>query len=145
MKSDFIVCLDAYVLCPPALCDLLLRLAEHPRLYRPVFSAEILAEVKRTQMTKFKRPYPEEKADRWQKEVLRAFPEALIDDYDHLLPILTKDEKDRHVLGAAIKGQARHIITANIKHFKQVDLVQWDITALHPQTYLLTLYEHSPE
>ena len=145
MKGDFIVCLDACVLCPPALCDILLRLAEHPRLYRPVFSAEILAEVKRTQITKFKRPYSEEKADHWQKEVLKAFPEALIGSFDNLMPILTNDEKDRHVLAAAIKGQAQHIVTANLKHFKEADLAPWDITALHPQTYLLTLYEHSPE
>lgn len=106
MKGDFIVCLDACVLCPRALCDILLRLAEHPRLYRPVFSMEILEEVKRTQMTRFKRPYCEEKADHWRAEVLNAFPEALVEDFEQLLPILTNDEKDKHVLAAAIKGQA---------------------------------------
>jgi len=145
MKGDFIVCLDACVLCPPALCDMLLRLAEHPRLYRPVFSAEILEEVKRTQMKRFKRPYSEEKADYWRTEVLNAFPEALIEDGERIIPVLTNDEKDRHVLAAAIKGQAQHIVTANLKHFKEADLAPWDITALHPQSYLLILFEHSPE
>lgn len=96
-------------------------------------------------MTKFKRPYSEEKADYWRAEVLSAFPEALIDGYEQLIPALTNDEKDRHVLAVAIKGQAQHIVTANIKHFKEADLNPWDITALHPQSYLLTLFEHSPE
>ena len=145
MKGDFIVCLDACVLCPPALCDVLLRLADHPRLYRPVFSLEILEEVKRTQTKKFKRPYSEEKAEHWRAEVLKAFPEALVEDYEQIIPALTNDEKDRHVLAAAIRGQAQHVVTANLKHFKEADLTPWDITALHPQSYLLTLFEHSPE
>ena len=145
MKGDFIVCLDACVLCPPALCDILLRLAEQPRLYRPVFSQDILDEVKRTQTTKFKRPYDEQKADRWREHVLRAFPESLVVNYEQLIPILTNDPKDRHVLAAAIRGNAQHIITANLKHFKDEHLAQWDITALHPQNYLMTLFEHSPE
>lgn len=82
MKGDFIVCLDACVLCPPALCDILLRLAEHPRLYRPVFSLEILDEVKRTQTRKFKRPYSGEKAKHWRAEILNAFPEAVVEGYE---------------------------------------------------------------
>lgn len=32
-----------------------------------------------------------------------------------------------------------------MKHFREEDLAPWDITALHPQSYLLTLFEHSPE
>ena len=34
------VVLDACVLVPQSLCDLLLRLAEEPRLYRPVWTEE---------------------------------------------------------------------------------------------------------
>ena len=145
MKGDFIVCLDACVLFPPALCDILLRLAEHPRLYRPVFSKDILDEVKRTQITKFKKPYDESKADKWREQVLKAFPEALVENYEQLIPILQNHEKDRHVLAAAIRGNAQHIITANLKDFKEEHLAPWDITAFHPQNYLMTLFEHSPE
>ncbi|MCH7225482.1 PIN domain-containing protein [Haloferula sp. A504] len=145
MKGDFIACLDACVLCPPALCDILLRLAEHPRLYRPVFSMVILEEVRRTQMTKFKRPYSKEKAACWRAEVMKAFPEALVEGGETLVPVLTNDPKDRHVLATAIKGQAQIIVTANLKHFQERDLAPWDIDAVHPQDYLLTLFEHSPE
>lgn len=45
MHSDFPVILDACVLVNGALCDLYLRLAEPPRLYTPVWSAQILDEV----------------------------------------------------------------------------------------------------
>jgi len=145
MCGDFIVCLDACVLFPPALCDVLLRLAEHPRLYRPVFSDDILAEVRRCQMTRFKKPYTEQQADHWRSEVLNAFPDALVTNYQQIIPILGNHEKDRHVLAAAIKGQAQHIVTANLKDFRTEHLQDWDITAIHPQSYLLTLFEHSPE
>lgn len=33
LRADFRVCLDANVLANQAVCDLLLRLAEYPRLY----------------------------------------------------------------------------------------------------------------
>lgn len=139
MKGEFIACLDSCVLCPPALCDIRLRLAEHPRLYRPVFSMAILDEVERNQTTKFKRLYSEEKAASWRKEVLTAFPEALVEHEELLIPVLTNHEKDRHVLAAGIKGQSQVIVTANLKHFKEVDLAPWNIEALHPQSFLLTL------
>jgi len=52
---------------------------------------------------------------------------------------------DRHVLAAAIKGQAQHICTFNLKDFPSSVLANWDIEAVHPQAYLLTLYELGPE
>ena len=68
MQADFPILLDACVLANVGVCDLYLRLAETPRLYLPRWSATILEEVKRTQMTKLKRPFPEELADYWRQE-----------------------------------------------------------------------------
>src|SRR5439155_24300291 len=51
-RADFRVVLDACVLAPANVCDLLLNLAETPRLYVPIWSEEILAEVRRTQIAK---------------------------------------------------------------------------------------------
>lgn len=51
-RADYRVVLDANVLAPATLCDLLLRLAETPRLYLPLWSEDILMEVKRTQTQK---------------------------------------------------------------------------------------------
>jgi hypothetical protein len=44
VTADFVVVLDACVLIPAPLRDTLLRLAEHPCLYVPRWSEEIMAE-----------------------------------------------------------------------------------------------------
>ena len=51
-RADFRVVLDACVLAPANICDLLLSLAEAPRLYLPVWSEDILAKVRRTHLEK---------------------------------------------------------------------------------------------
>ena len=47
MRADFKVVLDACVLANYSVANLLLSLAEKPRLYLPVWSEEILAETRR--------------------------------------------------------------------------------------------------
>ena len=43
--NEYAVVLDACVLAPMPLCDTLLRLAEDPSMYRPLWSGNILQEV----------------------------------------------------------------------------------------------------
>jgi len=44
----------------------------------------------------------------------------MVQNYESLIESLTlQDEKDRHVLAAAIKTNADVIVTNNIKHFPQ--------------------------
>jgi hypothetical protein len=43
--NEYAALLDACVLVPMCLCDTLLRLAEEPAMYRPLWSNEILQEV----------------------------------------------------------------------------------------------------
>jgi len=144
MQADFKVVLDACVLANAGVCDLFLRLAEPPWLYLPLWSEQILDEVRRTQLEKLKRPYPPELAAYWRQEVTRAFPEASVTGYELLLPVLTNDEKDRHVLAAAIKGGAALIVTFNLRDFPPVALAPWAVEVRHPQDYLLTLYSMNP-
>jgi predicted nucleic acid-binding protein len=144
MQADFPVILDACVLANTGVCDLFLRLAELPRLYLPRWSGMILDEVKRTQMTKLKRPFPEDLADFWRQQVTAAFPEALIEGFEHLIPLLTNDEKDRHVLAAAIQGGVSVVVTFNLRDFPEPSLERWKIEAVHPQDYLQTLYLMNP-
>lgn len=119
-------------------CDLLLRLAEPPRLYLPRWSAAILDEVRRTQTEKLN--WPVALADSWRREVDRHFPEAVIASYDSLIPSLTNDPKDRHVLAAAVKGGVSLIVTFNLRHFPFAALQPLNVEVLHPQDYLLALY-----
>lgn len=43
--NEYAAVLDACVLAPMSLCDTLLRLAEQPAMYRPLWSKQILEEV----------------------------------------------------------------------------------------------------
>jgi hypothetical protein len=52
MRADFKVLIDACVLANFGVCDLMLRLAESPSLFLPVWSDEILAETRRTHLNR---------------------------------------------------------------------------------------------
>jgi predicted nucleic acid-binding protein len=143
IDANFRVCLDACVLASHSVCDLLLRLAEERRLYTPVFSKDILQETNRTHVDKLN--WPQQLANSFDREITQTFPESMVEGYELFIPALTNDEKDRHVLAAAIKGEAQLILTFNLKHFKKETLEPWDIQACHPQDYLITLYEMRPE
>jgi hypothetical protein len=58
MQADFKIAIDACVLANIAVCDLLLRLAEKPRLFLPIWSTKILDEVRGVQAGKLKWPEP---------------------------------------------------------------------------------------
>lgn len=139
MKADFRVFLDTCVLANFAVCDLLLRLAERPRQYLPVWSEAVLDEVHRTHTEQL--GWPERLATSFGEALRENFPEALSTDYEHLLPAMTNDPKDHHVLAAAIHARAEVILTFNLKDFPDEALAPWGIKAKHPQEYLETLYE----
>jgi len=142
MRADFKVVLDACVLAPPSLCDLLLRLAETPRLYSPRWGGEILDEVRRTQVDRL--GFPDHLADSWREEVERHFPEALVTGYESLVCAVENDESDRHVVAAAIRAGAEVIVTANLKHFPSTALDPWNVKARHPSDFLITLFSMEP-
>lgn len=65
--------LDTCVLYPAYLCDTLLRLAE-AAAYRPLWSADVLAELRRNLIG---RNIPPERVDRRLANMTRSFPDAL--------------------------------------------------------------------
>ena len=143
MRADFHVLIDACVLANQGVCDLLLSLAERPRLFVPHWSASILVEVKRTHRDKL--GWPDHLAELFQQEVTTSFPEAEVLGYEKFIPTLTNDEKDRHVLAAAICGACSIILTFNMKHFAPDHLQEHGVCAVHPDEYLITLYELEPK
>lgn len=80
MRADFKVVFDACVLAPASLCELILRLAETPRLYSPRRGEEILNEVHRTQVGKL--GFDKELADSWREAVDKHLPEAIVTNYE---------------------------------------------------------------
>jgi len=108
--------LDASVLHPWVVCDLLLRLAERG-LYRPAWSAEILDEVVNS-LTE-RRPEHAERFRRRREQMEAAFAEAMTPRPERFASVVPDEvhEGDRHVVAAALAARADVIVTNNARHF----------------------------
>jgi len=73
-----------------------------------------------------------------------AFPLAAVEGYKDLIPAMTNDPKDRHVLAAAVRGNADLIVTANLKDFPDAALEPYGIQAIHPDQFLLDQLDLDP-
>lgn len=142
VSSTLGVLLDANTLIPMPLCDTLLRAAEW-RLYRPLWSQEILEETRRNLVKKGFTT--KEGAARRIAAMQEYWPDALVKGYERLIPAMTNDPKDRHILAAAVKEKAQIIVTSNLKHFSKKHLAGYDVEAQTPDDFLETLYDMNPE
>lgn len=66
-----------------------------------------------------------------------AFPEAMITGYEPLIKSMPNNEKDRHVLAAAVYGKADAIITLDRKGFPDEDLGVFGIERLTPDQFMI--------
>ena len=133
--------LDANVLVPIALCDILLRLAGG-HFYRPFWNLEILAETERAMVDRL--GISPRKAKRRVAQMQRAFPDAIVhnvDRYDFGLP----DPNDEHVLAAAVKSEAQAIVTMNIRDFPEVICQKEDVEAISPDDFLIHQWDFDAE
>jgi hypothetical protein len=71
----------------------------------------------------------------------RAFPEATVTDYEHLIPAMRNDPKDRHVEAVAVKAGAQVIVTANTKDFHDLPS---GVEPQTPETFLCNLFDLDP-
>ena len=138
MTGTPLVVLDACVLANFSLCDTLLRLAEPPRLYEPKWSEEIIRETVRTLETKL--GWPSSLTAYLQAELRDHFGEAWISGYESLIPRMTNDEKDRHVVAVAVHAGSQIIVTLNVRDFGPEHVERWGIRALHPQSFLIEIF-----
>ena len=137
MTADFPVLLDACVLANQRVTDLLLRLAETPRLFLPYWSDRILDETDRA-LGKF--GWLDDLIVHRRQQLARHFPEARIEGFEPIKTCVGNDSKDRHVLAAAIRGKCEIIVTFNLKGFPVTALEPWNIEAHHPSKFLSSLY-----
>ena len=86
------VVVDANVLANIHVCDLLLRLAEEPALFLPLWSHAVLDEVQKTHQ---KLGWSLEISDDWRSEIQKAFPESLVTGWEHLLDQIQVDSGRR--------------------------------------------------
>jgi predicted nucleic acid-binding protein len=142
VADRFAVVLDANVLFPFRVRDCLLRFAE-AGLYRARWSPQILDEWARNLIEK--RPHLESSIRSQLDAMARAFPEAMIEGYEELIPALNlPDENDRHVLAAAIRSGAQHIITENLRDFPKEAIDVYGIEAMSADQFLSSTYELYP-
>lgn len=131
---SFPVVLDACVLIPMPIADLLLRLAT-AKQFRPLWSDEILDEVERNLVIKLnKEP---SKARRRVETMRNFFPDALVENYESLVPGMTNDLKDRHALAAAVRAGAELIVTFNGKDFPTISRRPYNVGLKSPDDFLL--------
>nr|WP_246336654.1 PIN domain-containing protein [Flexivirga oryzae] len=73
-----------------------------------------------------------------------AFPDAAVTDYEDLVHAMTCDPKDRHVLAAAVRGQAEVLVTFNTTDFPGPSLEPHALTVVHPDDFLLDQLDLHP-
>jgi predicted nucleic acid-binding protein len=137
--------LDACVLVPMALCDLLLRLAEEPAMYRPFWSEQILNELAKALKIRLRRT--SEEVDRRRKKMMEAFPEAMVRVPGELLKAVEciPDKNDRHVLAAAIMARANTIVTQNTRHFPRECVEKFGVLCQTADEFLVHQYHLLPQ
>ena len=143
VSARYTAILDACVLYPRLLRDVLLSLA-HADLY----TARWTQEIEREWTAALLKTKPEhERGIRSAAEQMRiAIPDCLVVDYEPLIETLSlPDPNDRHVLAAAIRGNADAIVSTNTKDFPSKVLDKFDIELQTPDQFVLNqLMLHPP-
>lgn len=112
-------------------------------MYEPLWSDAILDEVERNLVSKFEQSAA--KAGRRVGHMRGAFPFSAVEGYSGLMPAMTNDPKDRHVLAVAVRAGAALIVTANSKDFPASALSEYGIEAIHPDDFLRDLLDLDPD
>lgn len=135
IPAPFKVVLDACVLYPFTVRDVLLQAAASG-FYQVYWSETILDEALRNLVAD--RAMTEVNAARLTAAMRRAFPEAQVTGFEALIPSMRNDEKDRHVVAAAVKVGAQVIVTSNRRDF--YDLPE-GIEVQSPDEFLSNLFD----
>lgn len=138
VTAPFRVVLDANVLFPFTLRDTLLRAAARG-MYQVYWSEEILDEATRNLIASGY--MNDEQAANLLAAMRNAFPEAMVREYEKLIPAMPNDEKDRHVTAVAVKAGAQVVVTSNMKDFHPMPN---GVEAQSPDSFLLNLLDISP-
>jgi PIN domain len=126
--------------------NLLLTLAE-AAFFRVRWSKEVLEETELAVadiLIKKGNPDTEAKAKAAyaRAEMERAFPEAMVSDFDDFLGVKSlPDAKDAHVIAAALKAQAATIVTENLRHFPKEILAPLNIEARSTDAFIADTIE----
>ena len=122
--------------------DALLRFCE-AGLFRARWSEHILNEWKRALLSR--RPEFEESINSQITAMGTAFPEACVTGYEDIIESIKLPDPDgRHVVAAAIRAGAEHIITENLKDFPADCISRYGIEAVSADDFLASTFELYP-
>ncbi|EDH2826631.1 PIN domain-containing protein [Salmonella enterica] len=138
--TPYPVVLDACVLYPSFLRDLLIRLGL-TGLYQPKWSATIEDEWQRNLLAN-RTDLTLEQIQRTAALMNTAVPDAMITGFEPLTESVDlPDVDDRHVVAAAVRSNAEIIVTFNLKDFPAPALNAFGIEALHPDEFVMDLFD----
>ncbi len=136
--------LDACVLYPPSLRDMLLWLAV-AGTYAPRWTEKIHSEWVRNVLANTP-AVPPARLERTRRLMNQSVPGCVVSNYErHILLLSLPDADDRHVLAAAIEANASLIVTFNLKDFPDTVLGTYGVQAVHPDRFLVGLYDEEQE
>ena len=131
-----IVLVDACVLAEAAVSDLLFRLSTATDCIELRWSSQIWDETRTTWIRKL--GWSPDLVDRRVHAATSWFADSMVVDFEHLIEGCTNHPKDRHVLAAAIQGNATHLLTYNSKDFA-VELAS--IQVVQPADFFISIFE----
>lgn len=141
--SDYTALLDANVLYPAPIRDIMLQLT-----VEDLFRAKWTADIHREWIEALLRnePYRERVALERTRDLMdKATRDALVTEYEPLISCLNlPDPDDRHVLAAAIVGRCDVIVTQNLQDFPQEVLKPFGIELQHPDDFLVNHLNLAP-
>lgn len=138
--TPYPVVLDACVLYPSFLRDLLIRLGL-TGLYQPKWSATIEDEWQRNLLANRTDLTPEQ-IKRTAERMNTAVPDAMITGFEPLIDSVDlPDVDDRHVVAASVRSNSEIIVTFNLKDFPAPALSAFGIEALHPDDFVMDLFD----
>jgi len=136
--------LDASVLYSAPIRDFLMHLAVRG-LYQARWSDRVHEEWI-SALLRNRRDLTAAKLRRTRQLMNRHINDALIGGYEHIIDqIVLPDVDDRHVLAAAIHGNANVIVTMNLRDFPAELLEPYGISALHPDAFITQLLENQSD
>ena len=141
--ANLVAVLDACVIYPASVPDLLLRLALTD-FFRARWTDRIHDEWIHAVL--------EQRKDLTQAQLQRtcplmnkAVPDCLVHSYESLIDDLhLPDADDGHVLAAALRCQAGVIVTYNLKHFPEEALAPYEVRVQHPDEFISHLFDLDP-
>lgn len=140
----FKVILDACVLYPAPIRDILLSLAADG-LFKAKWS-DIIQEEWLRNLLKNRTDLKKSQLNQTIKAMNLAFPDANVDGFEDLIPsIKIPDKDDRHVVACAIRCNADLIVTFNVKDFPKKELSKYDIEIQKPDELISNLIDINPK